>query len=164
MTASADRSLCDLLSRGAGGVGQLFRDTRPVICGGHMSTDVTRDFAFGLPKAELHLHLEGTLEPDLKLALARKNGVDIGQSTVEEVRATYQFNDLTSFLAVYYPAMDVLQDEDDFHDLAAAYFERARANGVVRAECFFGYPRLSSRRRRGPRGRPVRRPHPVLPA
>ena len=65
-----------------------------------MSTDVTRDFAFGLPKAELHLHLEGTLEPDLKLALARKNGVDIGQSTVEEVRATYQFNDLTSFLAV----------------------------------------------------------------
>ena len=59
-----------------------------------MSTDVTRDFAFGLPKAELHLHLEGTLEPDLKLALARKNGVDIGQSTVEEVQATYQFNDL----------------------------------------------------------------------
>ena len=59
-----------------------------------MSTDVTRDFAFGLPKAELHLHLEGTLEPDLKLSLARKNGVDIGQSTVEEVQATYQFNDL----------------------------------------------------------------------
>ncbi len=65
-----------------------------------MSTDVTCDFAFGLPKAELHLHLEGILEPDLKLALARKNGVDIGQSTVEEVRATYRFNDLTSFLAV----------------------------------------------------------------
>ena len=102
-----------------------------------MSTDVTRDFAFGLPKAELHLHLEGTLEPDLKLALARKNGVDIGQSTVEEVQATYRFNDLTSFLAVYYPAMDVLQDEDDFYALADAYFQRARANGVVRAECFF---------------------------
>lgn len=102
-----------------------------------MSTDVTREFAFGLPKAELHLHLEGTLEPDLKLALARKHGIDIGQETVEEVRATYQFNDLTSFLAVYYPAMNVLQDEDDFHDLAAAYFERARAGGVVRAECFF---------------------------
>ena len=102
-----------------------------------MSTEVTRDFAFGLPKAELHLHLEGTLEPDLKLALARKNGVDIGQSTVEEVQATYRFNDLTSFLAVYYPAMDVLQDEDDFHDLAAAYLARARQDGVVRAECFF---------------------------
>ena len=65
-----------------------------------MSADVTRDFAFGLPKAELHLHLEGALEPDLKLALVRKNGVDIGQSTVEEVQATYRFNDLTSFLAV----------------------------------------------------------------
>ena len=65
-----------------------------------MSADLTRDFAFGLPKAELHLHLEGTLEPDLKLALARKNGVDIGQSTVEEVRASYRFNDLTSFLVV----------------------------------------------------------------
>ena len=65
-----------------------------------MRADLTRDFAFGLPKAELHLHLEGTLEPDLKLALAPKNGVDIGQSTVEEVQATYQFNDLTSFLAV----------------------------------------------------------------
>ena len=65
-----------------------------------MRADLTRDFAFGLPKAELHLHLEGTLEPDLKLALARKNGVDIGQSTIEEVQATYQFNDLTSFLAV----------------------------------------------------------------
>ncbi len=143
-----------------------------------MSTDVTRDFAFGLPKAELHLHLEGTLEPDLKLALARKNGVDIGQSTVEEVQATYRFNDLTSFLAVYYPAMDVLQDEDDFYALAAAYFERARANGVVRAECFFdpqahtsarhrdrdGHPRLPPRRRRGARERFVRRPHPVLPA
>lgn len=73
-----------------------------------MSTDVTREFAFGLPKAELHLHLEGTLEPDLKLALARKHGIDIGQETVEEVRATYQFNDLTSFLAVYYPAIERL--------------------------------------------------------
>ena len=74
-----------------------------------MSADVTRDFAFGLPKAELHLHLEGTLEPDLKLALARKNGVDIGQSTVEEVQATYQFNDLTSFLAVAASTTDATQ-------------------------------------------------------
>ncbi|MDC4232834.1 adenosine deaminase [Actinomyces sp. B33] len=102
-----------------------------------MTAPVTREFAYGLPKAELHLHLEGTLEPDLKLALATKNGVDIGQSTIEEVQASYRFNDLTSFLAVYYPAMEVLQDEDDFHDLAAAYFARARSNGVVRAECFF---------------------------
>ncbi|WP_022868280.1 adenosine deaminase [Schaalia vaccimaxillae] len=102
-----------------------------------MTTTVTREFACGIPKAELHLHLEGTLEPDLKLALANKHGIDIGQKTIEEVQASYQFNDLSSFLAVYYPAMNVLQDEDDFHDLAAAYFERARQNGVVRAECFF---------------------------
>ena len=57
---------------------------------------VTKEFLYGLPKAELHLHLEGTLEPELKLRLAQKNHVDIGQSTIEEVKASYQFNDLTS--------------------------------------------------------------------
>jgi adenine deaminase len=97
----------------------------------------TLDFVTGLPKAELHLHLEGTLEPDLKLRLAERNGIDIGQSTVEEVEATYQFTDLTSFLAVYYPAMNVLQTEDDFFELAHAYLLRAAANGVTRAEMFF---------------------------
>lgn len=102
-----------------------------------MTTTVTREFVAGLPKAELHLHLEGTLEPDLKLALATKHGVDIGQSTIEEVQASYNFTDLTSFLAVYYPAMNVLQDEEDFEALASAYFARAKANGVRRAECFF---------------------------
>ena len=96
-----------------------------------------RPFIDSLPKAELHLHIEGTLEPELKLELARRNGVDIGQSTVEQVRATYDFTDLTSFLAVYYPAMEVLVTEQDFHDLAMAYFERAAADGVVRAEIFF---------------------------
>ena len=65
-------------------------------------------FVTGLPKAELHVHLEGTLEPALKLALAERNGVEIGQRTVEEVEATYEFDSLTSFLAVYYPAMEVL--------------------------------------------------------
>lgn len=97
----------------------------------------TLDFVTGLPKAELHLHLEGTLEPDLKLRLAERNGIDIGQSTVEEVQATYRFTDLTSFLAVYYPAMDVLQTEDDFFELAHAYLLRAAANGVQHAEMFF---------------------------
>jgi len=96
-----------------------------------------RSFIDSLPKAELHLHIEGTLEPELKLELARRNGVDIGQSTVEEVRATYDFTDLTSFLAVYYPAMEVLVTEQDFHDLAMDYFRRAAADGVVRAEIFF---------------------------
>ena len=96
-----------------------------------------RSFIDSLPKAELHLHIEGTLEPELKLELARRNGVDIGQSTVEQVRDTYRFTDLTSFLAVYYPAMEVLVTEQDFHDLAMDYFRRAAADGVVRAEIFF---------------------------
>ena len=102
-----------------------------------MSPDVTTEFITGLPKCELHLHLEGTLEPDLKLALANRNGIDIGQSTIEQVRATYTFGSLASFLAVYYPAMSVLVTEQDFYDLAAAYFTRAAVNGVRHAEVFF---------------------------
>ena len=100
-------------------------------------TSIDRTFIDSLPKAELHLHIEGTLEPELKLELARRNGVEIGQSTVEQVRATYEFTDLTSFLAIYYPAMEVLVTEQDFHDLAMAYLYRAAADGVVRAEIFF---------------------------
>lgn len=102
-----------------------------------MSKAVTPEFVAGLPKAELHLHLEGTLEPDLKLELAERNGIDIGQSTVEEVEATYQFDSLASFLAVYYPAMNVLQTEEDFYALADAYFRRAKEDGVRRVEAFF---------------------------
>ncbi len=94
-------------------------------------------FAYGLPKAELHLHLEGTLEPELKFELAARNGIELAEKTVEEVKATYDFTDLTSFLAVYYPAMQVLQTADDFHDLAWAYLQRAQAQGVVHAEMFF---------------------------
>lgn len=97
----------------------------------------TAAFLTGLPKAELHLHLEGTLEPELKLALATRNGVDIGQSTVEEVTATYVFDSLSAFLAVYYPAMNVLVTEQDFYDLAHAYFTRAATDGVRRVEAFF---------------------------
>lgn len=99
--------------------------------------DYTKEFIKGLPKAELHLHLEGTLEPDLKLKLANKNHIDIGQKTIEEVKASYQFNDLTSFLAVYYPAMNVLQDESDFYALARAYLLKAKENGVKYCELFF---------------------------
>ncbi|WP_265522175.1 adenosine deaminase [Oerskovia flava] len=97
----------------------------------------TREFITGLPKAELHLHLEGTLEPELKLRLAERNGIDIGQSTVEEIRATYAFDSLASFLAVYYPAMEVLQTADDFYELADAYLARAAADGVRHVEMFF---------------------------
>ncbi|WEV71896.1 adenosine deaminase [Bifidobacterium sp. ESL0790] len=100
-------------------------------------TKVTREFIDGLPKAELHLHIEGTLEPELKLKLAKRNHVDIGQTTIEEVRKTYQYDDLASFLAVYYPAMDVLQHEQDFYDLAFDYLRRAAANNIRHVEIFF---------------------------
>ncbi|MDF2989598.1 MAG: Adenine deaminase [Microbacterium sp.] len=99
-------------------------------------TDITT-FAFGLPKAELHLHLEGTLEPELKFELAARNGIELAEKTVEEVKATYDFTDLTSFLAVYYPAMRVLQTAEDFHDLAWAYLQKAKEQGVVHVEMFF---------------------------
>ncbi|MDI6943724.1 adenosine deaminase [Microbacterium barkeri] len=101
-----------------------------------MTTDL-RAFARALPKAELHLHLEGTLEPELKFALAARNGIALAEKTVEDVVASYDFTDLTSFLAVYYPAMTVLKTADDFHDLAWAYLQKAREQGVVHVEMFF---------------------------
>lgn len=97
----------------------------------------TREFIAGLPKAELHVHIEGTLEPELKIELAARNGIDIAEKSVEEVRATYSFDSLASFLAVYYPAMEVLVTEQDFYDLAREYLVRAAADGVRRAEIFF---------------------------
>lgn len=102
-----------------------------------MNTTVTSEFTQGLPKAELHLHIEGTLEPRLKLKLAQRNHVDIGQKTIEDVQKTYDYHDLASFLAVYYPAMNVLQHEEDFYDLAWAYLQRAAANNVRHVEIFF---------------------------
>ncbi|QIK69117.1 adenosine deaminase [Erysipelothrix sp. HDW6C] len=100
-------------------------------------THVTKSFIYGIPKAELHLHLEGSLEPELKLQLATKNGIDIGQTTVEEVQKSYQFNDLSSFLGVYYPAMNVLQEEEDFYNLAMAYLRRVKEHNVRYVELFF---------------------------
>lgn len=100
-------------------------------------SEITPEFTHGLPKAELHLHIEGTLEPDLKLKLAQRNGIDIGQSTIEEVQKTYQYDDLASFLSVYYPAMNVLQTEQDFYDLAFAYLRKAVQNNVRHVEIFF---------------------------
>lgn len=90
-----------------------------------------------MPKAELHLHLEGTLEPELKLALAARNGIELPYRSVGEVRAAYDFDDLSSFLAVYYEGMSVLRTEQDFYDLAAAYFRKAHEQNVVYAEVFF---------------------------
>ena len=102
-----------------------------------MAPSELASFARGLPKAELHLHLEGTLEPDMMFALAQRNGLSLPYSDVAAVKAAYDFTDLTSFLAVYYPAMGVLQTADDFHDLAWAYLLRAKEQGVVHAELFF---------------------------
>ncbi len=94
-------------------------------------------FITGLPKAELHLHLEGTLEPELKFALAQRNGVTLPYRSVEEMRAGYDFDDLPSFLAQYYEGMSVLLTEADFYELAWAYFTKAASQGVAYAEVFF---------------------------
>lgn len=97
----------------------------------------TSDFIAGLPKAELHLHIEGSLEPELMFALAARNGVAIPFATIEDVRAAYDFSRLQDFLDIYYAGADVLREAQDFHDLAAAYFDRAAADGVVHAEIMF---------------------------
>lgn len=94
-------------------------------------------FIEGMPKAELHLHLEGTLEPELKFGLAARNGLDMPYGSVDEMRAAYDFDDLPSFLAVYYEGMSVLLSEQDFYDLAMAYFRKAHSQNVVYAEVFF---------------------------
>ncbi|WGW11247.1 adenosine deaminase [Saxibacter everestensis] len=90
-----------------------------------------------LPKCELHLHIEGTLEPELKFVLAKRNGLQLPYDTVEDIRAAYQFSDLTSFLVGYYDGMEVLRTEQDFYDLAWAYLEKATSQGVLYAEIFF---------------------------
>jgi len=95
------------------------------------------DFVTGLPKAELHLHIEGSLEPELMFALAARNGVTIPYASVDAVRAAYAFSNLQDFLDIYYAGASVLVTEADFHDLAMAYFERAAADGVVHAEIMF---------------------------
>ena len=90
-----------------------------------------------LPKAELHLHIEGSLEPDMMFALAERNQVKLPYDSVEAVRAAYQFEDLQSFLDLYYAGADVLRTRQDFFDLAWAYLLRAKADGVVHTEIFF---------------------------
>lgn len=94
-------------------------------------------FITGLPKAELHLHIEGSLEPELMFALARRNRLELPYKTVEELRAAYNFSNLQDFLDIYYAGAQVLQTEDDFYDLTLAYFTRAAADGVLHAEIFF---------------------------
>jgi adenosine deaminase len=94
-------------------------------------------FIAGLPKAELHIHIEGSLEPELMFALARRNKVAIPFESVEAVRDAYQFSRLQDFLDIYYQGAEVLRTEEDFRDLALAYFDRAAADSVTHAEIFF---------------------------
>lgn len=95
------------------------------------------DLATRLPKAELHIHIEGSLEPEMMLRLARRNGVDLAFGSVAEIRAAYAFTKLDDFLAIYYQGMSVLQTAQDFEDLAWAYLARAAADNVRHAEIFF---------------------------
>lgn len=94
-------------------------------------------FILRVPKAELHLHIEGSLEPELMFALAERNGIAIPYASVDDVRAAYAFSNLQDFLDIYYAGASVLVEQADFHDLAMAYFTRAAADGVVHAEVMF---------------------------
>lgn len=90
-----------------------------------------------MPKAELHMHIEGSLEPEMIFALAERNGVALPYASIEELRHAYAFTDLQSFLDIYYAGASVLLKEEDFYDLAQAYLARAAAENVVHAEIFF---------------------------
>lgn len=94
-------------------------------------------YAAALPKAELHLHIEGSLEPEMLFKLAQRNRIEIPFKSVEEIRAAYQFSNLQDFLDIYYQGMNVLRTEEDFFDLTMAYLNRARADNVRHVEIFF---------------------------
>jgi adenosine deaminase len=102
-----------------------------------MLTDRMRDVLQQMPKAELHIHIEGSLEPELIFALAQRNGVSLAYRSVEELRKAYAFTDLQSFLDIYYAGASVLLKEQDFYDMTAAYLARAHADQVRHAEIFF---------------------------
>ena len=97
----------------------------------------TAEFIRGLPKAELHLHIEGSLEPELMFELGKRNRIALPFASVEDVRAAYAFSNLQDFLDIYYQGAGVLQTEADFHDLAMAYFRRVAADGCRHVELFF---------------------------
>ena len=107
-----------------------------------------------MPKAELHIHIEGSLEPELIFALAKKNGVALAFPSVEALRAAYAFTDLQSFLDIYYAGASVLLHASDFEAMAMAYFERAAADHVVHAEIFFDPQTHTARGVRDGHGRP----------
>lgn len=96
-----------------------------------------KDWVAKLPKAELHLHIEGSLEPELMMSLAKKHAVDLPYTSIEEVIAAYDFHNLQSFLDLYYLGASVLRDEDDFYQLMLAYLQKCREDNVVHTEIMF---------------------------
>jgi adenosine deaminase len=103
------------------------------------------EFIEGLPKAELHLHIEGTLEPEMMFKLARRNGITLPYDSIEALRAAYNFGNLQEFLELYYQGTDVLRERRDFYDLTWAYLEKAKLQTVLHAEVFFD-PQAHTRR------------------
>ena len=95
------------------------------------------DWLNKLPKVELHLHLEGSLEPELMFFLAQRNGIELPYNSVEEIRSAYQFNNLQDFLDIYYQGAEVLQKEQDFYDLTWAYLQKCHSQNVIHVEPFF---------------------------
>jgi adenosine deaminase len=104
---------------------------------GFASTAARAAFIAALPKAELHLHIEGSLEPEMMFALAQRGGVELAFDSVEAIRAAYEFSNLQDFLDIYYQGMAVLRTNQDFYDLTAAYLARAAADNVRHVEIFF---------------------------
>jgi adenosine deaminase len=104
---------------------------------GFASREARAAFIAGLPKAELHLHIEGSLEPEMMFALAQRGGVKLAFDSVEAIRAAYEFSNLQDFLDIYYQGMAVLLTEQDFFDLTTAYLDRAAVDGVRHVEIFF---------------------------
>ncbi|PTN08788.1 adenosine deaminase [Mangrovibacterium marinum] len=102
-----------------------------------MAKTVSPDFIKGLPKAELHVHIEGTLEPELLFELAKRNSIHLKYPSIEALREAYSFTKLQDFLDIYYAGANVLQTEQDFYDLTWAYLKKAQMEGIVHAEIFF---------------------------
>ncbi len=102
-----------------------------------MSKIIPSEFIQGLPKAELHVHIEGTLEPELLFKLAQRNQIALKYPTVEALREAYSFSNLQDFLDIYYEGANVLRKEEDFYDLTWAYLEKATREGIVHTEIFF---------------------------
>ncbi len=96
-----------------------------------------RKFIQKIPKAELHLHIEGTFEPDLMMIVAKRNGIRLPYASIDELKAAYHFQNLQDFLNIYYQGASILQTEQDFYDLTFAYLQKANEQGVLHAEIFF---------------------------